>query len=181
MTTEKRRYFRINDTVGLTYRRLDRRSSKDVNSTSDIWAVMGAQDENIEQLLREVAAESPKVAALVRALNQKLERVVGQLVMESKLVDRLANRAREVNISACGAGFICDEEVPNNTKLQLELQLLPGDIKVHTKARVIACEPHDGEYFWRVEFYDITATVQEVLIQHIVQRQSALLKVRRDI
>lgn len=180
MSIEKRRFFRINDTVGLTYQRLDRGSSKDGDTAADVWGGMTAQDEKIEALLREVAVQSPKVAELVRAINQKLERVVGQLAMENKLVGRMANRAREVNISACGAGFLSDEDVPKDARLQLELQLLPGTTKVHTKARVIACEPHGSSYFWRVEFFDITAAVQEVLIQHIVQRQSALLKTRRD-
>lgn len=179
MTKEKRRYFRINDIVGLTYRLLDSRVQQKGNPAAEIWDLMSEQDEKIEQLLREVSGESPKVAELVRAMNQKLERVVSQLVVESKLVGRLASRAREVNISACGAGFICDESVANGAALQLELQLYPGTTKVQTKGRVVGCEALGDGYYWRVDFYDITAAVQEELIQHIVQRQSAQLKERR--
>lgn len=179
MTKEKRRYFRINETVGLTYQRLDRQR-EDARDAVDIWSLMSDQDESIERLLGEVGAQSPQVADLVRAINQKLERVVGQLVMESKLINRLANRAREVNISACGAGFVCDEDVAVGAQLQIELQLLPGEVLVHTKGRVVGCEAAGSGYYWRVDFYDITPAAQELLIQHIVQRQSAQLKVRRD-
>lgn len=180
MTKEKRRYFRINDIVGLTYHLLDKGNQQAGDPAADIWDLMSEQDESIERLLLDVGRESPKVAELVRAINQKLERIVSQLVVESKLVGRLASRAREVNISACGAGFVCDERVAEGTALQLELQLYPGTTKVHTKGRVVGCEPLGEGFYWRVDFYNITPAVQEALIQHIVQRQSAQLKERRD-
>lgn len=182
MTKEKRRYFRINETVGLTYERLGPSAQgRDVSEAKpDIWDLMSDQDELIEGLLSEVGEEAPKVAELVRAINQKLERIVNQVVLESKLTSRLANRVREVNLSACGAGFLSDEKADAGTPLQLEFQLFPGSKKVRTKARVVACEELNEGFYWRVDFFDITPAVQEVLIQHIVQRQSAQLKVRRD-
>lgn len=180
MNKEKRRYFRINETVGLTYRRLERQREH-TQPAADIWALISDQDESIERLLQEVGQQSPQVADLIRAMNQKLERVVGQLVMERKLVDSLANRAREVNISACGAGFVCDEQVTPGEQLQIELQLLPSDTLVHTKGRVVGCESTTSGFYWRVDFYEITPAAQEQLIQHVVQRQSAQLKVRRDL
>lgn len=180
MTQEKRRYFRINETVGLSYELLDRNNQTGSRESVDIWDLISDQDESIERLLKDVSKESPKVAALIRAINQKLERIVSQVVMESKLTNRLANRVREVNLSACGAGFLCDENVDVGTALQLELQLFPGSKKVQTKARVVGCDEMADGFYWRVDFFDITAAVQETLIQHIVQRQSAQLKTRRD-
>lgn len=179
MTQEKRRYFRINETVGLSFELLDSADSADQDVVVDIWDLMSEQDEKIEMLLIEAAEESPKVAALIRAFNQKLERIVGHLVMESRLVDRLANRVKEVNISACGLGFVSDREIPKGSRMRLELQLFPSAQKIETKGMVVGCEPMDSGYYLRLDFFDMRQAAQEVLIQHIVQRQSAQLKVKR--
>lgn len=178
MNQERRRYFRITDTVGLSYQLLDAEASDEQHKAMDVLDLMSEQDEKIERLLLEVASESPKVAALVRALNQKLERIVSQLVADSRLVDRLANRIKEVNLSACGIGFVHELDIPVGTRLALELELDPSQLTIKTKGFVVDVEPHDEGFYWRIDFYDMVANQQEKLIQHIVQRQSTQLKSR---
>lgn len=181
MKHEKRRYFRINETIGLSYELLDSGGSDERGDKRvDIWSLMSEQDEKIEKLLLDVGAESPKIAELIRAFNQKLERVVGQIVMDSRLVDRLANKVKEVNISACGMGFYSDGEITLGSRLKLEIQLFPGERIIHTNGRVIGCDPAESGFFWRIDFFDMTNAAQEQLIQHIVQRQSAQLKELRS-
>lgn len=180
MTQERRRYFRINDTIRLSYKLLDAQGSDDEQQERvDVLDLMSEQDEKIERLLIAVADESPKVAALVRALNQKLERIVSQLVVDSRMVDRLAKRVREVNISACGVAFVHELEINIGARLALELELAPNNL-VKSKGFVVEVEPHEEGFYWRIDFYDMPATQQERLIQHIVQRQSAQLKRSRD-
>lgn len=178
MTDEKRRYFRINETIGLSYEPIGGKAAA-VEPQRNILDMMSEQDEKIEQLLLEVDEESPKVAALVRAFNQKLERIVSQLVMDNRLVDQIANRVKEVNISACGIGFVSDTSIETGARLSLELELFPNSTVIKTKGLVVACDPVEGGFFWRVDFYDLRQAAQEVLIQHIVQRQSAQLKTIR--
>ena len=180
MTAEKRRYFRINETIGLSFERLDKGEASEANAGVDIWDLMSEQDEKIENLLSEVSQTSPQIADLIRAVNQKLERIVGQVVMESRMIDRLANRVKEVNISACGVGFVCDEAIDAGARLLMEFQLFPGAVKVQAKGRVVACEELANGFYWRIDFYEIKTAEQELLIQHIVQRQSVQLKARRD-
>src|SRR5690606_23331446 len=105
--TEKRRYFRINETIGLSYEFIERepaKKKKDVLPVA-VLDMVSKQDKKIESLLNELAQEQPRVAELVHLMNQKLERIVNQLVLDSGLVGRIANRVKEVNISACGIGF----------------------------------------------------------------------------
>ncbi len=179
--TEKRRYFRINETVGLSYEFIDRDTSSKKKDTPppSVLEIVSRQDVLIERLLREAATESPKVAELIRAFNQKLERVVSQLVLDNQLVGRIANRVKEVNISACGLGFINEVAVVPGEKLKLELELFPSNYQVKAKGIVIGCDRVQDGYFWRVDFYDLSSGAQEALIQHIVQRQSAQLKAAR--
>ncbi len=181
MKDEKRRYFRINETIGLSFEVLDADAQSDENDRSlDIWDLMSEQDEKIEKLLVEASEESPKVVALIRAFNQKIERIVGQLVMESRVLDRIANRVKEVNISACGLGFVSDRDLAPGTRMQLELQLFPSNKKVMSKGRVVASDLVENGHYLRIDFFDMKQSAQEILIQHIVQRQSAQLKVQRD-
>ncbi len=179
--TEKRRYFRINETVGLSYEFIDRHSPvrQKESLPSSVLEMVSQQDALIERLLREAAVESPKVAELVRAFNQKLERVVSQLVLDNQLVGRIANRIKEVNISACGLGFVNEVAVVPGEKLKVELELFPSKYLVKAKAIVIGCDRVQDGYFWRIDFYDMSPAAQEALIQHIVRRQSAQLKESR--
>lgn len=181
MNQERRRYFRITDSVGVSYQFMDADSVKVGKDHSvDVLDLMSEQDAQIEKLLLEVAGESPKVAALVRALNQKLERVVSQLVVDSRLVGRLANRIREVNISACGMAFVHDLDVKTGARLSLELELKPDDYVIATEGIVVGVEPYGDAFYWRIDFYGMSTPQQERLIQHIVKRQSVLLSGSRE-
>ncbi len=181
MTDERRRYFRINDTIGITYHVLKGEElsvSKGVHAP-DILELVSKQDQRIEQLLLEIAEDNPKVAELVTVFNQKIERIVTQLVIESNLVDRIAHRIKEANISACGVAFHNHEGISEGARLKMELTLYPSEKIVTVQAIVVDCEPEGDEWYWRVDFYDMSETLQEVLIQHVVVSQGHQLKKMR--
>lgn len=184
MNDERRRYFRINDTVGISYQVLsseEQGENVDRPYIPDVLDLVSQQDRKIEQLLAEVSRENPKVAELVRLFNQKLERVVSQIVVESHLVDRIAQRVKEANISACGIAFKNDEAISLGAKLKLELTLFPNERKILTNGYVVGCDHvlETDMWFVRIDFYSMTEQSQEHLIQHIVQGQSAQLKSMR--
>ncbi len=183
MSKERRRYFRINETLGITYQIVELAGKEQLSPTepaADLLDKVFEQDLRIENLLAEVAQTHPKVAELVTVFNQKLERVVSQLVMENRLMDRIARRVKEANISACGIAFTNDEAIPVDSRLKMELSLFPGDVKLDVSGRVVGCDPSSDQvgFYWRIEFYGMKEQAQEQLIQHIVKRQSAQLKSR---
>src|SRR5688500_14062391 len=123
MADEKRRFFRINEHIGLSYERLDQSGTEvSAHTVADLEVLIGSQTDRIDQLLADVAAESPKVAALVQALNQKLELVLRQLLGVQVIADAL-RPVREVNISACGLGFWSDHKAPAGSHWRLILEL----------------------------------------------------------
>lgn len=180
---ERRRYFRINETVGISYQCVDADTiaSKAESSAPDILDLVSGYDEQIERLLIEVQYTQPKVAELLTIFNQKVERVVNHLIMESQLVNRIAHRVREANISACGIAFQNEESVRIGERLRLELTLYPDEQKIATKGRVVSCDLAEDEksYYWRVDFYGMRPGAQEKLIQHIVKSQGSQLKSQR--
>lgn len=177
---ERRRYFRINQTVGIAYQAIDRSMSPSSieHRIPNVLEQVSDLDNRMQSLIIEVKQSDPKIAELVSLFNQKLERVVNQLVVDSNLVSRIAEKVREVNISACGIAFLNDEALAENTPLQLELTLYPSHQKVLTEGRVISCDGAEDEegFYVRIDFYGMSDTHQENLIQHIVKAQSQQIK-----
>ncbi len=183
MANERRRYFRIDETVGISYEILESPSggkSRVKPYQPDVLDLVSKQDEQIEQLLMEIAEENPKVAQLVTVFNQKLERIVSQLILESHLVGKIANRVQEANISACGIAFAAAEEVVEGTHVKLEVTLFPSKKAIVTNGVVVGCDKARDGWYWRIDFYGLTSRVQEELIQHIVQSQSSHIKAIRN-
>ncbi len=183
MNDERRRYFRINETVGISYQRIDSgdgSGKRDEYLSSDMSRVF-EYDEQIEKLIKALEGENPKIAQLGVLFHRKLNRIADQLVLRNDLVNRIAHRVKEVNISACGMAFMNDEPIAEGERLRLELKLFPSETQVHTLARIVSCE-QDGrsrQFYWRMDFYSMSVTSQETLIQHIVRSQSAQLKGNR--
>lgn len=182
MKSDNRRYFRIQDTISLSYRRLDQAKAEDAPThVADLLTLLDDQGRVTKQLALELKDASPKVTELLAQLRRDREQMLAQLSSDHELVMRLARRSREVSISACGVGFINELPIDAGAKLQLSLELTPKKPPVATKGVLVGCEPtSNGRYYWRIDFYDMQAVAQEVLIQHIVQRQSAQLKASRD-
>ena len=177
MNDERRRFFRINETVGISWQLLDGREGPIQSDPTDILSLVSEQDQRIEHLLIELEDSHPKVSELISLFNQKLERVVGQMIMDNSLVNRMAHRAKEANISACGIAFIHDDSIAEGANLRIELTLFPTQRRVVTDGRVVACnKSDDGKHFyWRIDFYAMSKTDQETLIQHIGRSQSQQL------
>lgn len=182
---ERRRFFRINEMLGISYEKLDDEDGENSSKTyaPDMFELVTQQDAKIEQLLIELGESNPKVAELAALLNQKLERISSHLAIKNDLTERIAYRVKEVNLSACGLAFLNNEQVALGTRLQLDLTLYPSEQQISTKAVVVACDSQgmgEDKFYWRVDFFGMSARAQEKLIQYVVQCQSAQLKSRRD-
>lgn len=183
MNDERRRYFRINEMIGISYEKIDRH---DVSSGEDeyppnLLELASLQDEKIEALLVELVESSPKVAELFSLMNQKLERLTSYLNVEGGLIKRIANRVREANLSACGIAFHNHEFLPQGSRIRLEMTLFPSQDTILTDGIVVATDEQEESlgYYCRVDFYGMKTNTQERLIQYIVQSQSAQLKSSR--
>ena len=174
MSSERRRYFRINDTVKLSYQVVH---SKQESSADDTFELIADQDRRMEILIAEQKHVHPELIELIALLNQKIERLT-QVDKHSKTT--LAYRARKVNMSACGLAFSEDSPLDIGAHLRLFL-VLDDEEKLEVDGLLVDC--HQGEsddFIWRVDFLNLREAVQEKLIQHVVRRQSTLLAERRN-
>ncbi len=180
MSEDRRRYFRITDQVGVAYRIVDEtelEAQPEPTRPGDIFGILSELDKTISTELQALQLRDPSLAYLLDAFDKKMNAVINQLEMDNYLVQRIAHKVHEVNISACGMGFESEEALPDNTLLMVDLMLTPDNINIFTYARVISCEAlEEDKYFVRVDFFGMNSTDQELLIQHIVRRQGYLIR-----
>ena len=183
MSNERRRYFRINEKVGISYQIIEEdggvRQPKKL--ASDYFELICEKDSEIETLIMELEEENPKVARLMSLLNQKIERVISYAEENDEPGETSDVILKEANVSACGIAFITHEKVVKGTRIALDLMLYPEDIQISTKGFIVACDPVEDsgnvdDFCWRVDFFNMSEHSQETLIQHIVQSQSAQLQ-----
>jgi c-di-GMP-binding flagellar brake protein YcgR len=183
---DRRRFFRINDTIRLSYRVL---SDEEIQSQlgcvidpSDAQTLLANYDKTIKSVLGQLKIEQPLVAEVLAAMNGKINRVIDQLDIDSQLVEQIAHKIREVNISACGVAFNVDEPIDIGKVLLLDLLLQPDDVHIFVHCTVImrGLNEHDSSCYIRVNFSNMSTSDQELLIQHIVRRQGIQLRNAKD-
>ncbi|WP_101759083.1 PilZ domain-containing protein [Oceanicoccus sp. KOV_DT_Chl] len=191
MIEERRRFFRIEDFMGVACRHLGEQEAKVFSrqrrEQAGQFDFASNFDNRIQTLVDACKIQSPLAAELIDLMNKKLNFVIQQLDVDSSLLHQVVFTQRMVSVSACGMGFMYEQALQKNTFLQLDLQLLPSKLQLVTLAKVIECnvlsanEITDNKtHFVRLEFLEMNSNDQELLIQHIVKRQSGQIKQRRD-
>lgn len=182
---ERRRFFRLDDDIRLRYQPVTQ-EQMDTPAASlfpsyDLRSMLANHDTHIEHLLSELRVKEPLVAELVVQLNQKYQCLADQVIADKVAVTGETHPVVTVNISACGLSFIAAESLAVDAYLHIDMILLPGNQRVTCYARVVACEAlAPAGYRWRLDFYRLRSVEQELLIQHLVKRQTQLMRAARD-
>jgi hypothetical protein len=186
---DRRRYFRINDWVGLSYRLLDENSSKMSTDGDNIQIsstqVVKALDRELAAALNVLWQSNPAAANVIGLLNKKLDFIAAELELDYFAGGLIIHEQTQVNISACGIAFESEEPFNPGQVLELNLLLKPVNTKLKLQGCVNACDrlaaDNSKPYLLRLDFVSTDTHVREELIQHIVRRQSMQLsKLRQD-
>lgn len=184
LADDRRRYFRISDNLGVAYRVVaDDHIGDDsviAKPPTNIYQLLVEHDEAIAGLLERLRPKDPMITELASRLNSKINCIINQLEMESRMIEQIAHKIYEVNISACGLGFKVDESINKGARVQLDLVLLPENKRILTDAIVIDCAILPNSHYVRMNFSGMSPQDQEMLIQHIVKRQGDLLRSARE-
>ncbi len=176
---DRRRFFRLDDRLQISLRRLVGDEAGAPRSRGD--QVMVEVDRRLAALIAAARVQAPAVAELAELLNRKLDHVVQTLQLSEALAQRAAFREYVVNLSACGLALACSEYFESGEGLSVEILFPPGATPLALVARAVKCEPRpDGGYDLKADFAGIAAEDQEFLIQYIMRRQSQLLAQMRE-
>lgn len=181
---ERRRYFRVSDLIGMSYRFLAA-DELDLN----VWSVplnsqLAQLEQQIESVLMGMQTTHPELGKLLALYNQKINLALGQGMTDQGQNSGQAMHACQVNLSACGIAFPAAESAELNQHLALDLTIYPSKLRLNLIAAVIACDDDqvDGHpYLIRANFVNISEYDQELLIQHVIKRQAQQLKELREI
>ncbi len=187
---ERRSYFRIDDTVRMSLRRVPReqlaarldRLDHDLAGSFTVMSSLTAITAQMTASLRRIENRDADLAAYLRAIDQKIE-VIGRafIAQEPELA---AEAATAVNLSAGGMSAVVDEIYEPGTELEIRLLLFPSFTGLMIYGTVVECSPVEesegGKYLARIEFSHIREQDRELLIRHLLRCQSRQLRDRNE-
>lgn len=185
MADERRRFFRITDTLGVSCEILNEQELAAVEEgvglcPVDTFSLISGCDHTIHRHLEELRDRDETVAALIDAINRKLDFVINQLEVDNRTLRGISHKMKEVNISACGIAYITSEAIACDSVVSLNLLLKPSNQHLVTYGKVVGCEMCKGGFYVRINFKNMRVEDQELLIQHLVQRQGVKLREERS-
>lgn len=191
---EKRRSFRISESAYVKYDKIDERAFK--NGIEHYKLQLGISDGaqaklvDIEARLSEamylLSAEHGKIGRCMTLLNDKINIIMDQLPsMRETRVSLAKTPPQTCDISADGLVFSSKERLAVDDKLYIQFLLSTDNRYVETFCRVVRLtDPPDTRdqdlaYGIAVEFVSLPPAQREILIQHMFNRESETLRMRR--
>jgi hypothetical protein len=189
---DRRNFFRIDDTVRMSIRRVPReelqsrldRLEHDLAGNFTVLSSLSAITAQMAAGLRRIENRDPDLAAYLRAIDQKIE-VIGRafIATEPELV---AQAAAPVNLSAGGMCAGIEEHYEPGTDIEIRMLLFPSFTGLMIYGTVVECDPAGDEdssagyqHIARIEFSHIREQDRELLIRHLLRRQSDQMRDRQ--
>ena len=189
----RRRFFRIDDAVRLSYRPLDpeevadrvSRLGEGLGGSFALMASLAAITHRMSVSLRRIEQHNGDVAAYLRALDQKIEAVARALLLQDAALPAMTEEP--VNLSAGGLAIVAQQCLPAGTPLEIRLLLVPALAGILAFGAVVECTdpPEAGGYppgsrLMRVDFTHIRDEDRDLLIKHMLRRQGERLRQARE-
>ena len=187
---ERRRYFRIEDRVILKYQALApvdadslvARLQYDHPSRHQIANTFADTSQQMQYLLRKIEETEPDIAECLDTLNQKLDLLARQLSLEASQMEN--EPVRWANVSAAGICFEAEDAISPGSVLELNLLLLPSYARISAVGEVVRCEENTADepglpFRVAADFVYLPETDRELLVQHVVKRETQLLRQQR--
>jgi c-di-GMP-binding flagellar brake protein YcgR len=185
---ERRRYFRIDDEIVLSYQQVPagevpehhtfREHEPDVFSLASHLELLSAESAT---LLRRIERDDPVLGDYLRFLEQKIDLIARSLLANEE--EFRLSPAQRVNLSAAGLSFLCTDEFAAGAVLELKLILPPALIGIRAYGRVVYCRYRGGDapsYQIGVDFIGLRDQDRDLLIRHIIKKQSQQLREHRQ-
>ncbi len=183
MPDERRRYFRIEDTVSLHVTQV---SPDELESRlDDFWnnhhqfSIRNEYNHQLEEHLADFHAienKMPELARYLSVLQNQIDLITEKLIPEQY---QFSDPAQDVNLSAQGISYYSDATAELGDMLELNLKLQPSGQQLVTFARVISIEEHDnteqGKFGISLDFEHMHEADQEILIKHVHGKQMRAL------
>lgn len=187
---ERRAFFRVDDSVSLSYHvisrdELDNRKSlieMEHEGNFTVMSSIASINQNMAGIMHRIEGGDPDIAAYLKAINSKID-ILGRALLSNG--SELATQpAQPVNISASGLAFYSSDPVEKGSLLELKLLLMSSFTGIITFGEVVGCDAVDDadgySHFIRLSFMHMREQDRDLLIRHVIKRQSEFLRRRRE-
>ena len=191
MRTERRRYFRIDDTAMIKYRVLaDEELDAARAQLGEHWlqadnlrAAFEPLDARLLDVLPALRRESRVVAEAIEIVNRKLGLLAGVLALEQGSdagEPYREHQLRTVNLGGGGLAVRAEAPLPARSWLAIDLVLRPGNHALRAIGRVTDCRKRGAEYSIGIEFDALREADRDALISHALRKQAERLREERN-
>lgn len=186
MSQERRRFFRIEDIVGLRAEVIDQQQLTD--KLERFWndqhqfSIRNEFNYKLEQHqgdLKQIKQNMPELGRYLTILQEQLDILTDKLLQDE---DKFTELEKTVNISAQGISFYSEEQVIKGDIVELHIKLYPGRQKIIIFSKVIDCQQvndKQGEYRVSLDFAHIHEADRELLVKHVHGKQLRALGASR--
>ena len=178
---DRRRYFRIDDEIQLTYvllseddaRRVAHQVRAGVKLASQLVGDLDRQD-SLATLRAAIAANDSALAEYLNILEQQINDLTRFLAVEEG--DPVEVRFHQVSLGGGGVAFESAEPVAIDASLDLRIVLPPKGQGVRALAQVTQCLPSGELYRVSAKFTVIDPKDRDQVMGRILTRQSEMLR-----
>lgn len=183
---ERREYFRIDDSVKLSYREVEKEElpadleelEYKASGGLTVMSRLNSISQQLSTALHRIEQNSPDVADYLKSLDQKLELLAQAfLSKENELIEQTD---QPVNLSAGGMAVESPRPIGVGAWLEIKMLLFPSYAGILTYGEVVSCDSVENGYCIRVDFSYIRDGDRDALIRHILRRQGEFLRRRRE-
>ena len=183
---ERRRYVRVVDTLALKFKVLGDSTDIDEeisNSNSHYSQKINALENKLKILLPRISDKYGELVELISIVNSKVNLLSEEI--HGAMANSDSSVLREVSISACGIAFPAEVKAGVDDNVWVDVVLQPEMVKITTIGKVVGCEKNDQEdtrfpYFIRLDLDNLSVDDEESLIQHVIRRESQMLREQRE-
>ncbi|MDD2739296.1 MAG: PilZ domain-containing protein [Methylomonas lenta] len=176
-TADRRRFFRVDDTISLSYQLIDEntaaqglKSSGYLNSEYSLAATLDVLSQEAMRIMQHLEKQNSEFLELYKVLDAKINVMAQAVMFVGSNVD--AQDCQDVNLSAAGLAFQQPTALELGQNLAIEMYLPSTLALILVYGKVINCQAVDaGQYVISVEYTQIREEDQELLIKHVVRKQ----------
>ena len=125
---------------------------------------------------------SPLVGEILGLFDKKIS-LIESMILHNGDKESSITETQQVNLSASGMSFESNTPINEDVNLKMELVLYPEYQFIPLYAQVIDCRKKMDDNLYRfsiaVDFVGICESDQETIMQHVLRKQSSVLKKER--
>jgi preprotein translocase subunit SecY len=189
-TQDRRRYFRIDDEVNLFYKKVEEQHeigssyfSTNVLGACSLTAAMEMFSQESQLIINRLERNEPDIAEYLQVMENKIDLIAQAVVMQG--TDFAEQGVRNINLSAAGLAFDCEEKLEEGQYLEIKMLLTSCMAVIATIAKVVNCKENAQEnsqypFYVGVDYIRMKDQDRELLIKHVVKKQMQQIREKKE-